>query len=76
MVKCSKGEVRRLKKALRWKNIPDKERQRIRMVLLREEGIAPPADRVPFTGAQSYLGELCVAHLPNGARLAITVEED
>ena len=43
MVKCSKGKVRRLKKALRWKNIPDKERQRIRMVLLREEGLAQPA---------------------------------
>jgi len=43
MVKCSKGEVRRLKKALRWKNIPEKQRQRIRMVLLREEGLAQPA---------------------------------
>jgi transposase len=43
MVKCSKGGVRRLKKALRYKNIPDKQRQRIRMVLLREEGLAQPA---------------------------------
>jgi transposase len=43
MVKCSKGEVRGLKKALRWKNIPDKQRQRIRMVFLREEGLAQPA---------------------------------
>ena len=43
MIKCSKGEVRRLKKALRWKNIPEKQRQRIRMVLLREEGLAQPA---------------------------------
>jgi len=42
MIKCSKGEVRRLKKALRWKNIPEKQRQRIRMVLLREEGLAQP----------------------------------
>src|SRR6202007_643774 len=43
MIKCSKGEVRRLKKALRWKNIPEKQRQRIRMGLLREEGMAQPA---------------------------------
>jgi transposase len=43
MAKCSKGEVRRLQKAVRWKNIPDKQRQRIGMVLLREEGLAQPA---------------------------------
>ena len=43
MIKCSKGEIRRLKKVLRWKNIPEKQRQRIRMVLLREEGMAQPA---------------------------------
>ena len=43
MIKCNKGEVRRLKKALRWKNIPEKQRQRLRMVLLREEGLAQPA---------------------------------
>ena len=43
MVKCSKGEVRRLQKALCWKNIPEKQRQRVRMILLREEGLAQPA---------------------------------
>jgi hypothetical protein len=43
MIKCNKGGLRRLKKALRWKNIPEKQRQRIRMVLLREEGLAQPA---------------------------------
>jgi hypothetical protein len=43
MIKCNKGEVRRLKKALHWKNIPEKQRQRLRMVLLREEGLAQPA---------------------------------
>jgi tRNA(Ile)-lysidine synthetase-like protein len=32
MVKCSKGEVRKLKKALQWKNVPEKQRQRIQMV--------------------------------------------
>ena len=34
MVKCTKGEVRRLKTALRWKGGP-RRRQRIQMVLLR-----------------------------------------
>ena len=42
MVKCSKAEVRRLKTALRWK-LPDAQRQRIQMVLLRESGMAQPA---------------------------------
>jgi transposase len=43
MVKCSRDEVRRLKEALGWKNIPNKQRQRIQMVLLREEGLSQPA---------------------------------
>jgi transposase len=38
MVKCTKGQVRRLKTALRWK-IPPEQRQRIQMVLLRESGM-------------------------------------
>jgi hypothetical protein len=42
MVKCSKGQVRRLKTALRWKGDPQK-RQRIQMVLLRESGMTRPA---------------------------------
>jgi len=42
MVKCSKAEVRRLRTALRWK-IPAAQRQRIQMVLLRENGMAQPA---------------------------------
>src|SRR3982074_1622062 len=36
MVKCTKGQVRRLKTALRWK-IPAEQRQRIQMVLLSRE---------------------------------------
>jgi len=43
MVKCSRGEVRKLKKWLRWKKLPDKQRHRIQMVLLREQGLAQPA---------------------------------
>lgn len=42
MVKCSKGQVRRLKTALRWKGQPE-QRQRIQMVLLRESGMTQPA---------------------------------
>ena len=42
MVKCAKGQVRQLKKALRWKGRPE-QRQRIQMVLLRESGMTQPA---------------------------------
>ena len=41
MIKCTKGQVRRLKTALRWK-IPAEQRQRIQMVLLRESGMTQP----------------------------------
>ena len=42
MVKCSKGQVRRLKTALRWKGDP-RQRKRIQMVVLRESGMTQPA---------------------------------
>lgn len=42
MVKCTKGQARRLKTALRWKGHPEL-RQRIQMVLLRESGMTQPA---------------------------------
>ena len=42
MVKCTKGQVRRVKTALRWKGRPE-QRQRIQMVLLRESGMTQPA---------------------------------
>ncbi len=41
MVKCTKGQVRRLKTAVRWK-IPPEQRQRIQMVLLRESRMTQP----------------------------------
>ena len=41
MVKCTKGQVRQLKTALRWK-IPPEQRQRIQMVLLRESRMTQP----------------------------------
>jgi transposase len=42
MVKCTKAQVRQLKKALYWKG-DQKRRERIRMVLLRESGMTQPA---------------------------------
>src|ERR1700758_2713125 len=42
MVKCTKGQIRRLKTALHWKGHPE-QRQRIQMVLLRESGMTQPA---------------------------------
>src|SRR6187401_104624 len=42
MVKCTQGQVRRLKTALRWNGDPQR-RQRIQMVLLRESGMTQPA---------------------------------
>ena len=41
MIKCTKGQARRLKAALRWK-MPAEQRQRIQMVLLRESGMTQP----------------------------------
>jgi transposase len=41
-IKCTKGQVRRLKAALHWR-IPPEQRQRISMVLLRETGMTQPA---------------------------------
>ena len=43
MVKCTKRHIRRLKTALHWKDLPEKQRERIRMVLLRENGMTQPA---------------------------------
>jgi hypothetical protein len=43
MIKCSKSEVRRLKTALRWKNIPSMQRERIQIVLMRESGMTQSA---------------------------------
>jgi Winged helix-turn helix len=42
MVRCTKKQIRELKTALRWK-IPEAQRQRIQMVLLRESGMTQPA---------------------------------
>jgi transposase len=42
MAKCSKKQIRELKTALRLK-LPEAQRQRIQMVLLRESGMTQPA---------------------------------
>jgi len=39
MVKCTKRQIRQLKTALHWK-MPESQRQRIQMILLRESGMA------------------------------------
>jgi transposase len=41
MVKCTKRQIRQLKTALRWK-LPQQQRERIQMVLLREAGMMQP----------------------------------
>jgi transposase len=44
MRKCTNSQIRRLKTALRWKNVDDPRwRERIQMVLLRETGMTQPA---------------------------------
>ena len=42
MVKCTKRQIRQLKPALHWK-MPEAQRQRIQMILLRESGMTQPA---------------------------------
>jgi hypothetical protein len=42
MVKCTKRQIRQLKAALHWK-MPEAQRLRIQMILLRESGMAQPA---------------------------------
>jgi hypothetical protein len=42
MVKCTNGQIRKLKTALRWK-IPTAQSERIQEVLLRESGMTDPA---------------------------------
>jgi hypothetical protein len=42
MVKCTKRQIGQLKTALHWK-MPEAQRQRIQMILLRESGMTQPA---------------------------------
>src|SRR6516164_729361 len=88
MVKCSKAEVRRLKTALRWK-MPPEQRQRIRMVLLRESELEQPAIAQAMGVSLSTVNRAHVAYdhggikalkpKPNGGRkrenMAVTEEK-
>ena len=67
MVKCSKGQVRRLKTALRWKgNSP--RRQRIQMVLLRESGMTQPAIAAAMGVSLSTVNRAHMAYDGSGSR--------
>ena len=80
MIKCTRGQVRRLKTALRWK-IPLEQRQRIQMVLLRESGMTQPliaaamasASRSSFfwafTYGRTYSGDISRTSCPRAAKI-------
>lgn len=79
MVKCNKGQQRRLKRALRGRKHPA-VRQRIQMVLLRESGMTQPAiaeamgvslstvNRAPMAYDQGGLKALAACHASMSAR--------
>jgi hypothetical protein len=63
MVKCTKRQIRQLKTALHGK-MPEAQRRRIQMILLRESGMAQtPALRAwrltPSLAAHRYFGLAC-----------------
>jgi hypothetical protein len=49
MIKCTKRQIRELRTALHWK-MPEAQRQRIQMVLLRESGMTGRLSGRPFRG--------------------------
>ena len=63
MVKCTKGQARQLKTALRWK-MPAGQRQRIQMVLLRESGMTQPLIAAAMGVSLSTVNR---AHMPTPA---------
>ena len=69
MVKCSKAEVRRLETALRWK-IPPAQRQRIQMVLLRENGMTQPAIAAALGVSLSTVNRAHMAYDHGGLKAA------
>jgi hypothetical protein len=72
MIKCTKGQIRRLKTELQWK-IPPEQRQRIQMVLLRESRMTQPliaaAIRLILSQAEAIERLTVTVHLPR-VRLA------
>src|ERR1700716_429116 len=67
MVKCTKGQVRRLKTALRWK-IPPEQRQRIQMVLLRESRMTQPLIAAAMGVSLSTVTRVHMAYHHGGMR--------
>ena len=67
MVKCSKGQVRRLKTALRWKGDP-RQRKRIQMVLLRESGMTQPGIAEAMGVSLSTVNRAHMAHDGGGLK--------
>ena len=67
MVKCTKGQIRRLKKALRWKGHPE-QRQRIQLVLLRESGMTQPAIAQAMGGSLSTVNRAHMAYDHGGLK--------
>jgi transposase len=68
MVKCTKRQIRQLKTALHWK-IPEKQRQRIRMVLLRENGMTQPAIAEAMGVSLSTVNRAHMAHDQGGIKV-------
>jgi transposase len=67
MVKCTKRQIRQLKTALHWK-IPDLQRQRIRMVLLREGSMTQPAIAAAMGGSLSTVNRAHMAYDQGGIK--------
>ena len=69
MVKCSKSEVRRLKTALlRWKKVPEKQRERMKMVLLRESGLTQPEIAAAMGSSLSTVNRAHMAYDEGGIK--------
>src|SRR5258707_2444237 len=67
MVKCTKRQGRQLKTALRWK-IPEAQRRRIQMVLLRESGMAQPAIAAAMGVSLSTVNRAHMAYAHGGIK--------
>ena len=67
MIKCTKGQARQLKTALRWK-MPAGQRQRIQMVLLRESGMTQPLIAAAMGVSLSTVNRAHMAYDTGGTR--------
>jgi hypothetical protein len=84
MIKCTKGQVRRLKAALRLK-IAAEQRQRIQMVLLRESGLTQPSIAAATGVSLSTVNRAHIAYdgggieapkpKPNGGNMSLREEK-